>query len=66
MTTYHKSHRLWKLSTVASLIGRNLLNASRSPVVAHVVRLAPPGIVPKREELAFGIRIALSLTTGKP
>ena len=63
MTTYRRSHMVWGFRTVAALIRRNLLRwvAGGPPVVAHVVRLAPPSIVPKRVELTFGIRFTLGL-----
>ena len=41
--------------TVAAFICGNHLTASRAPVFTNVVYLAPVGIIPKREELAFHI-----------
>ena len=45
--------------TIAAFICGNHLTAGRAPVFTNVVYLAPVGIIPKREELAFRIRQTL-------
>ena len=45
--------------TIAAFICGNHVTAGRAPVFTNVVYLAPVGIIPKREELAFRIRQTL-------
>ena len=45
--------------TIAAFICGNYVTAGRAPVFTNIVYLAPVGIVPKREELAFRIRQTL-------
>ena len=49
------------LFTVTAFICRYHVTAIGAPVVAHVMNLTPLGVIPIREELAFGIRHTFGL-----